>query len=400
MLLFLSVTGITLSIILLYFNGRNFKSAIYLGGFFFMISYYSFIQYVLIYSESVRLVSVFYLNFTFLGYLIGPMLYWYIRSVLIDNSRLRMKDLWHLLPALLIIIISLPYIFSRYSLKVEIAGKLVKDISNLNMISISSLYDFIPGVLIYMSRPLLVLLYACWSGRMLFCYVRKQKSSAVLSSQLYMIKWLFVLLGFLIILVVSHLILMAEVYMFKEFKIFSALNMLTVISGIGLIGLLISPFFFPGILYGLPRISDPGSDQAARHDPGKEYSPEELRMKNLRFESDYIHLMQQKVIYCMEQYQPYLQVDCNLASLSKLVELPVHHLAYYFREERKQSFNDFRNEYRVKHAKNLIQQGKAKEMTLEAIGLLSGFSTRKTFIASFKKVEGVLPGVFLARSVN
>ena len=99
----------------------------------------------------------------------------------------------------------------------------------------------------------------------------------------------------------------------------------------------------------------------------------------------------------MEDYQPYLQEDCNLAYISKLLGIPVHHLAYYFREERKQTFNDYRNEYRVRHAKELIRQGKAKEMTLEAIGLLSGFSTRKTFIATFKKVEGVPPGVFLSR---
>ena len=102
----------------------------------------------------------------------------------------------------------------------------------------------------------------------------------------------------------------------------------------------------------------------------------------------------------MEEDQPYLQADCNLAFLSKLLDLPVHHLAYYFREERKQYFNDFRNEYRVKHAKNLIRRGKAKEMTLEAIGLLSGFSNRKTFIASFKKVEGVTPGIFLSQFDN
>jgi len=80
--------------------------------------------------------------------------------------------------------------------------------------------------------------------------------------------------------------------------------------------------------------------------------------------------------------------------MAKLTGIPAHHLAYYFREEKKQAFNDYRNEWRVGHAKKLIRDGKAKELTLEAIGLLSGFSTRNTFYTSFKRVEGVSPSTY------
>lgn len=397
MLLFLSITGIVLSAILLYFNGRNFRTAIYLGGFFFSVSYYSFLQYVMIYSKSVQLVSIFYLNFTFLGYLIGPMLYWYVRSVLTDRSRLKTKDLWHLLPALLLIIMTLPYSFSPYSHKVDIAQRLVEDISNLRNIRVSPLYDAFPGAYIYMSRPLLVLAYTLWSAGLLIRYVRQRRGSDVFSSQKYMLNWLSVLLGFLFILVVSHVLLMAGAYISHEFAIFSALSFLTVVSGIGLVGLLISPFFFPGILYGMPRFSF--SPVNGHHHSGTDpvLPASEGKPGGLNFEAEYIQSIQDKVIRCMEEYQPYLQADCNLAYLSKLLGIPVHHLAYYFREEKKQSFTDYRNEWRIKHARKLIEEGQAKEMTLEAIGLSSGFSTRKTFIASFKKVEGVLPGVFLTR---
>jgi YesN/AraC family two-component response regulator len=83
-----------------------------------------------------------------------------------------------------------------------------------------------------------------------------------------------------------------------------------------------------------------------------------------------------------------------MAQLSVYTQIPVHHLSFYFREEKKQHFNEYRNEWRVNHAKVLIKEGKANEITLEAIGLLSGFSTRNTFFKSFKKVEGISPGVF------
>jgi AraC-like DNA-binding protein len=48
------------------------------------------------------------------------------------------------------------------------------------------------------------------------------------------------------------------------------------------------------------------------------------------------------------------------------VKIPVHNLAYYFREENKQTFSDYRNEWRVEHAKNLIREGKSNDLTLEA----------------------------------
>jgi AraC-like DNA-binding protein len=99
----------------------------------------------------------------------------------------------------------------------------------------------------------------------------------------------------------------------------------------------------------------------------------------------------------MKELQPYLQPDCNLAYFSKLINIPSHHLSYYFREVKKQTFNDYRNEWRINHAKKLIKEGKASEMTLEAIGMLSGFSSRNAFITDFKKVEGISPGAYASR---
>ena len=99
----------------------------------------------------------------------------------------------------------------------------------------------------------------------------------------------------------------------------------------------------------------------------------------------------------MEEQQLYLEPDCNLAFFSKQINVPAHHLAYYFREVRKQRFNDFRNEWRINHAKALIEEGKANEITLEAIGSLSGFSSRNAFLNDFKKIEGISPSVYASR---
>ena len=96
----------------------------------------------------------------------------------------------------------------------------------------------------------------------------------------------------------------------------------------------------------------------------------------------------------MSEVQPYLQKDFSLILLSVLTQIPVHHLAYFFREHLGQSFHDYRNQWRIDHSKRLIREGKTKEVTLEAIGQMSGFSSRNTFFIAFKRIEGISPGEY------
>ena len=140
MYLFLSLLGIFLSVTLLSFTTRYYKSAIYLGFFFLTISVHNFLTYVTLYSKSVLLVSIFFLNFTFIVYLIGPMLFWYVRSILTDNPRLRKWDLLHFLPMLAFLAAAIPYMLTPYSSKVEVATKIVEDSMNLGKYNASLYY--------------------------------------------------------------------------------------------------------------------------------------------------------------------------------------------------------------------------------------------------------------------
>jgi len=393
MLLFSSILGIFLSVILLYFNARNNKSTIYLGGFFFLVSLYELTQYVLFSSNSNFLVAVFFINIGFLAYLIGPMLYWYSRSVLTDNPSLKRRDLWHFLPMIIFFIASLPHILTPWSEKIEIAVQLINDPAFITKFKGNILYGIFPVYLIYLSRPILILCYIFWSALLFMKYTLRRREMVVLSRQLFMTKWLYILLGSMFILTISHTLLMIETYTNRNMNVFFTLNILQIMSLAGLLGLLISPFFFPTILYGLPRLPEPIFETKSKELEVNLIQIESIK-QTLHFENDYLISIGQKTDSCLKEFKPYLQPEFNMAQLSVYTQIPVHHLSFYFREEKKQHFNEYRNEWRVNHAKVLIKEGKANEITLEAIGLLSGFSTRNTFFKSFKKVEGISPGVF------
>ena len=264
MLLFLSILGIILSVILLYFNTRKNVSTIYLGIFFLLISLYGFYQYVLLYSKSVILNEILLLGYAIVIpplFLIGPMLYWYIRSVLTDDSRLKRKDIWHLLPTIIFLLASLPFTFVPFSDKVEAATAVVKDVAYMQTYKATVLDQIFSVSAVYLSRPILVLVYTLWSIGLLFRYSIQRKVSKVFAGQYFMTKWLCMLLAFLFILEVTQIFLIIKAFEMHFSDLYFTLNVFRIFSAMGLIGLMISPFFFPVILYGLPRIPDSVMDE-------------------------------------------------------------------------------------------------------------------------------------------
>ena len=399
MLLYLSIIGVFLSLILLTYHRKNFGATIYLGFFFLSLSIYAFSQYILLYSKSIFLIIIFLHNFSVLAslpYLIGPMLYWYIRSVLSDNPELKITESLHLMLMLVFFLVSLPQNCVPLSDKIINAISLFNDtdfIAHFKGTPLSSLFSV---KAIYLSRPIHVVVYTLWSIGLFVRYLRRNEKTGVLSEQRFMTKWLTLFLGFLLLLVVTQIVNIIKAFTLEFSEMYFTLNFVRLLSGLGLIGLLISPFFFPAILYGLPRI--PASISPEKQSKNKTENQTDSSLKiSLKLESDYLQDIHEKAERYMEENQPYLQPGFNLVQLSVNINVPVHHLGYCFREIKKQSFNDYRNEWRINHAKTLIEEGKAKEMTLEAIGMLSGFSSRNAFITDFKKIEGISPGAFAAR---
>jgi AraC-like DNA-binding protein len=394
-LLSLSIIGFILSIILLYFNARKFPVSIYLGAFFFLVSLYGFIQWVFYYSGIPALVGIFYSNFAFLAFLIGPLNYWYIRGILKDNYRLKTRDYWHLFPALIALATSIPYMFVPWAEKIRVASEIINDLNYLMVFEPTVIHQLMPNKFIYLGRDVLIFIYLIFSVLLLVRYFRQEKEQSVIFGQKYMIKWLIVFQFFYLLLMIGRVLVMTRAIILDDPDLVYTSSRVQLIASIGMTGLLISPFFFPEILYGLPRIP---KFYSKKEDQGKSQTNQNPKKPAVSLESEYVQLIGQKVEQCMIDHQPYLRKEFNLTELSVLIHIPVHHLAIYFREEREQSFLNYRNRWRIEYAKILIHDGKAKELTLEAIGILSGFSNRNSFISAFKRCEGFTPHEYASKA--
>ncbi|MBN1968420.1 MAG: AraC family transcriptional regulator [Candidatus Delongbacteria bacterium] len=404
-LLFFSLLGILLSGILIIHNYRTNLSTVYLGSFFFLVSLYEFIQFAILYSKSEILVSLAFMNIGAPAYLIGPLLYLYVRSVLRDNPSLKKSDLFHIIPMVLFLLGSTPYILTPLSFKIEIAEKIINDITTLvPMFRELFLFKDISVTAIYLSRPVLILTYTIWSSILILKFKKDRNEKYILSNQKFMVKWISVIIIFLYTLSLSQIVMIIYSFEFSNMLAFYTINILQILSLIGLSGLLISPFFFPTILYGLPKITNIIIPSTETNPKTNEITPindiielSDENSSDSKLTSDYLDHINSTITNAMNNQKFYLEADLNLAILSKKINIPVNHLSFFFREIKKESFNDYRNYLRVQHAKQLILDGKDSEMTLEGIGLSSGFSSRSTFFRAFVKYEGASPSVFSSK---
>jgi len=402
----IAILGFFLSFLLIYYNNRKKQGALYIGLFFLFLSVYSYLQYLIIFSQSILLISLIFLQTTFIGYLIGPMIYFYVRNSVSGDYRFRKSDLLHFLPALIMILASVRFYFLPWQEKMDVAIKLIEDRKTIWFLTNEYIGWLIPNLLNFIARPLFLLVYSCWSLLILFLFSKSIKSENQKEIQISNYRWLLVLLIFTLLLAFIQIILVLVSVKGANIESYRTFNVFQVISGIALVGIISIPFFNPSVLYGLKQVSateEPNYfNQQESGGHGQETIVDEKVSGNYvpLFDSDYLRSVDEAVLACMESEKLYLQEECNLGYFSKIVNLPQHHLLYYFREFRKQSFNEFRNSWRIKHAKLLIEENKDKMFTMEAIGKMSGFSSKNAFFVSFKKAEGNTPGNFAANRMK
>jgi transcriptional regulator GlxA family with amidase domain len=80
--------------------------------------------------------------------------------------------------------------------------------------------------------------------------------------------------------------------------------------------------------------------------------------------------------------------------LAEKLGITPRRLSGYLRWSNPPGFYALINEYRVHEARQLLESPSHADLKLEAIGLLSGFSSRQNFSKVFEQVTGLTPGYY------
>jgi len=386
MLLYFAISVLFLSIILIIYNWNENKTAIYLGGFLFLIAWYAVTHYFTSIANDPFLFAIFYGNFAFINLAAGPFIYFYVRGTIQDTGKLRPKDALHFIPLAINLAGLTPHIISPFSEKLALANKILSNLSTLPSYQIDV---FMPIEVNFVMRPLLILLYASYSIYILINFKKRQPE--IQSSPQYRItfRWLFAFLAVSFASTACYLYFVSGFINDDPTKALLKLNWATYVMTFTMFAFCAFLLNYPQILYGLPHFSS-GNDEKSEN---VEFTLES------DLEEKFRELAEQIKDY-FDTTEPYLNPDFSLSNLAQELDVPQHHISYCFRFIFKQGFPKMKSEYRIAFAKKLLDSPEMNYLSFEGIGQVSGFSTRSSFYAAFQEIEGCSPGEYREKLVK
>lgn len=101
-----------------------------------------------------------------------------------------------------------------------------------------------------------------------------------------------------------------------------------------------------------------------------------------------------RIRHALESEEVFLNSKLSLALLAQKVDITPHQLSYTINNEWGLNFNELINLYRVKRAKQLLEDKNHTSATIFAIAIDSGFNSESSFYTVFKKSTGYSPKRF------
>ena len=351
----------TPSIIFLKSRGSLFANPnIYLAALFFISGIYCLTVYSMSLGHSLLFTVLLYGNFSSIYFLIGPLLYFYLRSLKTGSTKLNSIDLLHFIPFTLVFIDTIPYYLSDYSYKVQVVQQVFSNWTSMFSIRLGFVFN---AAHLYILRPLLLTFYTIWGIKYLF------------RNQVYFLKvtqlgrWLLLFLFFQWLVFVGMSSVFLGVWLENSYG-WSHLNYPSEIKYISLVSYMVmvcTLYFFPQVIY---------------------LNAERFK-RVLNYQEAYWWKMDQAINNCYIFEKPFLKANFTLDQFGELVQKDTKELHDFFELYLFTNFTDEMNRLRVQFAKNLIKHGCMKNACLKNLHLESGFITSKDLEAYFLEFEGL-----------
>ena len=355
--------------------------------FAFLLLSYSIcsIVYLLVTTGFLIQVPFLYRSFAPVNYLIPPLAYFYVRSVLKNESSFKAIDLFHLIPFILMAINYLPF----YSLPLEDKKKIVLLVTantNDNLIQVGYLPEYIQII-----RPLQCLVYLIFQWKILLDFKKQPIVSIFDNHYQKVMRWLTIFNWVITAIVISFLlyVVMYSIGIDNEGWLVEVLKSVSAIL-VAISLFILSSYFLidPNVLFGLPFVN-PKSKV-------KSHSNSEAKIINTTIKQDF-DTDAKLILEYFYQKKPFLRPDLNISSLSVELDIPTRELSFILNHYFKEKFTDFVNSYRIQYVLDEINKGKLMTQTQISIAEEAGFSGKQSFYNAFRKSYHCTPTEFLKK---
>lgn len=360
------------SIMLLSAYVQNNRAKHFLG-FFMLVAFLLYLSHVLYFKQYVSLYSVFDSIYVFANLAVYPLYYLYLRLLTVETA-CKIKNLLHLIPALLFSILSIVFLiamdspYQYFEKRMGINDRALTVVENFHfqlyvairiVFLIQVLYYSIAGLKLVRSYESRVVEFysntegksITWARMLLYSFLVTSFSSALLN-----------FIGRTYFLNSAYLLAIPSI-------LFSVLQ-----------------FFigFQGYLQN-HSVNDMIHDEQDGEHIGEQSFPP---------------ILHRKLIELMENRRIYRQPDLKITHVCLHLQTNRTYVSNLINKEFNCSFSEFINRYRIKEAVELLQSPQGKSLSVAEVGMQCGFGSLNSFIRTFKQVEGLPPGRFREKALN
>ena len=283
-------------------------------------------------------------------FLIAPLFYYYLKTLLLGRLALRWQAAAHFLPFALVVYMSLP-IYAAWSPFSVFETR----------VSLLTLY------------AVQMIGYILASGLILKRYevsFKKQQAQSLPAHFSWLKIVLSVFVVFLILDTTTFYLLYFEVIYLPWSSFFSVLALSSFSCAIAFTAIMNPQQIFP-------------LDKNGEKYPNSSITAEEAERYKVRLQT------------IMHESRPYLDQQLSLRKLADLLEVQPYQLSQVINQEFNQNFSDFVNSFRVEKAQKRLLDDASRKYTIAAIGQEVGFNSRASFYRIFKQTTGQTPSKFI-----
>ncbi|MDW3650580.1 MAG: AraC family transcriptional regulator [Bacteroidia bacterium] len=293
--------------------------------------------------------------------LIGPIIWFYVLSVLKADFRLEIRHSLHFLPFFLFFLYFLPFYISTDEYKLAYVQSLNQKSIPLDL----ALFSWFKGLhtLIYILISIL--------------FLRKKLSQKRLRDQWFNSRLMISLLGLQMLGILSIYAIVVAEYISPDIQIES--------DKIGALVISTSFFIFAFAIILFPKTLLPEAKTSRN------------KYEHSTLNQDEKERILRKLQKKLRDEKQYLNPNLSLAELAHKLEINSNQLSQVINELLGKNFYQLINEYRVEEVKrNILSQ----EKTLLGIALESGFNSKSAFNRIFKEITGSTPSAYKKSLTN
>ena len=293
--------------------------------------------------------------------LLGPMIFFYVRTSVDASYLFKTPRLVHGIPALIHLSLLVPLVFVGPDLR----ATYIDSYRDLELYR-----SMVPRV------PIGFVVTSCYAVAA-FVWIRRFETHVTQVASFgdaLRIRWLRWFTGLLVIL-----LFFLGLFMLPELDQLAGAGALMAFMTTVLFIALVRPNVFHGV---------PAALQLSEEDTNKEkYGASQLDETQ---KTDHLDVL----LRHFGTARPYLQQELTLRDVAKQINIPYRYVSQVVNEKLDQNFMDFVNSYRIEAAKAMLLDPEWSHLTIDGIAGEAGFNSRSAFYTAFKKVTGTTPGIF------